>query len=426
MNEHDSRAPSQEESPIIFCSACGQKNTGDANFCTRCGKQIIANVTDQPLPPISTPPTAPGSERSEQKSSGIVTALAVVGFVFGLIGMLGSFIPLIGIFAIRICVGAAVISGLSVVIALAQNAKRSFPIAALTISLIGVAMIYVQINKFQSATESVRKFTEELQNKPQSQKREQQAKNISGQQINQQTTQQMIINDAFMTSSLDAYNNPIDKKDWFSPGQMTLYYYFSYAGAIQGNTVFYAELLYKGNNIRYGQAIAEYTSGNHSFSFNTDFLPGQYEVRLLSNGHLINNTYFSVIATTAAPPQQPPPPSVLRSEIFHPGDKWEGYYICRQGSTNLELDITDVSGNNIVAIFKFFHPPTGARGTFFLSGMYDPARKYIYFNPGRWIENPNGYVTVGMNGTILDNPTRYEGNINGPGCGPFSVKLVTN
>jgi hypothetical protein len=38
----------------------------------------------------------------ELKDSGIVTTLSVIGFVFGLVGMLGSFIPCIGAIAFYI------------------------------------------------------------------------------------------------------------------------------------------------------------------------------------------------------------------------------------------------------------------------------------------------------------------------------------
>ncbi len=280
----------------MFCSACGQPNSDDATFCSKCGKQIASILAAQAPAPGSVL-TSPNPEGFAQKQSGIVTAMSVVGLVFGLIGMMGSFIPIIGIFAIKICVGAAILSGLAVVLALSQNVSRTFPIVSLTISLIGISMIYVQISKIESATETVRKFTEELKNKPQPKTIQQKTNNLSGQQKNQNTTQQVIITNSFMASGLDANNHPIDKKDRYSPGQMTLWYYFSYAGAIQGNTVFYTEILYKGNNIMHGQATASYTSGNHSFSFNRDFLPGQYEVRLLSNGQLINKIYFYISET---------------------------------------------------------------------------------------------------------------------------------
>ena len=76
----------------------------------------------------------------ELKDSGTVTAMSVVGFVFGLIGMLGSFIPCIGSLAFYIGIPAAIISGIALGVAYSQNAKRTFAIAALTISLIGVVI----------------------------------------------------------------------------------------------------------------------------------------------------------------------------------------------------------------------------------------------------------------------------------------------
>ena len=76
----------------------------------------------------------------EQKNSGIVTALATVAFVFGLVGMLGSFIPCIGALAFYVGIPAAIIAIIALFIAKSQNAKNTFVIVALVISLIGVAI----------------------------------------------------------------------------------------------------------------------------------------------------------------------------------------------------------------------------------------------------------------------------------------------
>lgn len=62
-----------------------------------------------------------------------------------------------------------------------------------------------------------------------------------------------------------------------------------------------------------------------------------------------------------------------------------------------------------------------AKGGFHLNGKYNSNTKRIDFTPRDWIERPPGYNTVGMNGIILDNPKRYEGNINNNMCGSFSV-----
>lgn len=90
------------------------------------------------------------------KESGTVTALSVVGFVFGIIGMLGSFIPCIGSLAFYIGIPAAVISAIGLGVAYSQNAKRTFAIVALTISLIGVVISGIQYFSIVSAGEKAR------------------------------------------------------------------------------------------------------------------------------------------------------------------------------------------------------------------------------------------------------------------------------
>jgi hypothetical protein len=74
------------------------------------------------------------------KDSGTVTVLSVIGFVFGLMGMLGSFIPCIGIAALYISIPSAIISGLALLTAYSHKAKRTFAFVSLTISLIGISI----------------------------------------------------------------------------------------------------------------------------------------------------------------------------------------------------------------------------------------------------------------------------------------------
>ncbi|MBM4285700.1 MAG: DUF2207 domain-containing protein [Deltaproteobacteria bacterium] len=93
----------------------------------------------------------------ELKESGTVTAISVVGFVFGLIAMLGSFIPCVGAFAFFIGIPAAIISGIGLGIAYSQKAKRTFAIVALTISCIGVVVSGFQYLSIISAGESAKR-----------------------------------------------------------------------------------------------------------------------------------------------------------------------------------------------------------------------------------------------------------------------------
>ena len=92
----------------------------------------------------------------ELKDSGTVTALAVIGFVFGLIGMLGSFIPCLGSLAFFLGIPAAIASGAALMVAHFQKAKRTFAIVALTISLIGVVISGFQYFSIVSAGEKAR------------------------------------------------------------------------------------------------------------------------------------------------------------------------------------------------------------------------------------------------------------------------------
>lgn len=80
----------------------------------------------------------------ELKSSTVVTVLSVIGCIFGAIGVLGAFIPCFGIFALFIGIPAALVSGIGLGIAYQQQAKRTFAIVALTISLIGVTISGLQ------------------------------------------------------------------------------------------------------------------------------------------------------------------------------------------------------------------------------------------------------------------------------------------
>jgi hypothetical protein len=140
----------------MYCPNCGQQNKDEARFCVKCGTEMLSVGTlmspslepKKPSNPISrdTNQVHSASERvetqarTELKDSGTVTAMSVVGFVFGLIGMLGSFIPCIGSLAFYVGIPAAIISGIALGIAYSQNAKKSFAIVALTISLIGVTI----------------------------------------------------------------------------------------------------------------------------------------------------------------------------------------------------------------------------------------------------------------------------------------------
>lgn len=95
-----------------------------------------------------------------KESSSTVTALSVVGLVFGLIGMLGSFIPCIGSLAFFIGIPAALVSAIGVYIAKTKNFNSTFAIVAITISLIGVVVSGFQYFSIISAGSHAKKELE--------------------------------------------------------------------------------------------------------------------------------------------------------------------------------------------------------------------------------------------------------------------------
>jgi hypothetical protein len=104
---------------------------------------------------------------AEKESSGLVTSLSVIGIVFGLIGMMGSFIPCIGSLAFYIGIPAAIVSFVALIVA-SNKYYNTFAIVALTISLIGVVISGWQYFSIISAGEQARRALMNM-NKPSTQ-----------------------------------------------------------------------------------------------------------------------------------------------------------------------------------------------------------------------------------------------------------------
>jgi hypothetical protein len=167
----------------MFCSECGQKNQDDAKFCVKCGKKLTAvEALSSPSPEPEKPPEPVFQDSiqaratsndsvahvsTELKDSGTVTAMSVIGFVFGLIGMLGSFIPCIGALAFYIGIPAAIISAIGLGIAYSQNTKKTFAIVAVTISLIGVVISGWQFFSIISAGKNAEREIKKMLNQEQ-------------------------------------------------------------------------------------------------------------------------------------------------------------------------------------------------------------------------------------------------------------------
>ena len=90
-------------------------------------------------------PQQPQYVVTQRPESGTVTALAVVSIIFGTIGLLGSFIPCLGAFAIWIAVPSALCGAGATYLAKTKGCSIGLPVAAFIVSILGVVISSVQI-----------------------------------------------------------------------------------------------------------------------------------------------------------------------------------------------------------------------------------------------------------------------------------------
>jgi hypothetical protein len=135
----------------------------------------------------------------------------------------------------------------------------------------------------------------------------------------------------------------------------------------------------------------------------------------------------SGVTVTEVPPQDLPPsptPSVQPTPVAAPafmrsGDEWAGTYTCAQGRTDLVLHVERVMGSHVEAVFEFLHGPSNAGGSYRMRGTLNDDGT-VRLIPGAWIDQPPGYVTVGMSGRVQGDA--FTGRIDNPSCGTFSVR----
>jgi hypothetical protein len=75
-----------------------------------------------------------------KEASAANTVMSVIGLVFGILGMLVSFIPFIGGFAIFLAFPSSVMAGIATYLAYSNGEPKTFPLVSLTISVIGLVI----------------------------------------------------------------------------------------------------------------------------------------------------------------------------------------------------------------------------------------------------------------------------------------------
>ena len=141
-----------------------------------------------------------------------------------------------------------------------------------------------------------------------------------------------------------------------------------------------------------------------------------------------DSTQDSVAAPAATTPAATTPAATPPTAIdpFHAGDDWGGTYTCAQGLTKLDLRIVSMHGDVIDdATFDFDWASGGVRGSYHLSGSFDPATSTATFTPGEWIDYPgamggySSWYAVGISGAASD--AVFAGDVSNPACGTFTL-----
>lgn len=99
------------------------------------------------------------------------------------------------------------------------------------------------------------------------------------------------------------------------------------------------------------------------------------------------------------------------------GDTWKGSYSCARTNVPMLLKIMETDGTRVSAILEFDF--AGTKGSFWVSGQYLAASRRLDLTPGTWVDQPKGFGSVPLTGTLDAALSRYSGEVKG--CGPFLV-----
>ncbi|HEY1558052.1 MAG TPA: hypothetical protein VGF94_24650 [Kofleriaceae bacterium] len=108
--------------------------------------------------------------------------------------------------------------------------------------------------------------------------------------------------------------------------------------------------------------------------------------------------------------------------------KWQGTYTCAQGPTGVNLTIDESCDGkkcSVTAIFEFGaikENPDLPHGSFRMTGESDGTHYALH--PDAWIEQPPGWIMVGVTATKDDAHHTMSGRMEHPSCGEIHLKTV--
>jgi len=96
---------------------------------------------------------------------------------------------------------------------------------------------------------------------------------------------------------------------------------------------------------------------------------------------------------------------------------YSGHYRCAV-TRNLDLQITDLGGGRIQAVFTF---SGAANGAYTMSGSFDIRSGHFHLDPQQWINRPAGFNMLGLDGVFDPRTRRLTGRIPTFGCTTFEL-----
>lgn len=147
-------------------------------------------------------------------------------------------------------------------------------------------------------------------------------------------------------------------------------------------------------------------------------------MRMIRGGMLLGVLLAAGCATAPAETETGTPAAAAYGDATGMTGTWRGSYVCGQGLTALELDLTGHADGRVEGIFAFSaHPdnPGVPSGSYHVRGRMS-AGGVLSLRGGAWIEHPEPYVTVDLVGRAEGDPDRYYGFVDGPLCDTFLVE----